>query len=54
MGGACSKYGERRGAYRVLVGVNLRERGNLEDLGIDGKIILSWIFREWEGGHGLN
>jgi len=31
--------GERRGAYRVLVG-NLRERDHLGDPGIDGRIIL--------------
>jgi len=30
---------ERRGAYRVLWG-NLRERENLEDLGVDGRIVL--------------
>jgi hypothetical protein len=41
--------GERRGAYRVLVG-ELRERDHLEDLGIDRKIILRWIFRKWDGG----
>jgi hypothetical protein len=26
----------------------LRERNHLEDPGIDGKIILSWIFRKWD------
>jgi hypothetical protein len=26
---------------------NLRERDHLEDPGIDGRIILRWIFREW-------
>jgi hypothetical protein len=36
--------GERRGAYRVLVGKP--EGDNLEDPGIDGKIILRWIFRK--------
>jgi len=42
-----------RGAYRVLVGI-LRERDHLEDLGVDGSIILRWIFRKWDGGHGLD
>jgi hypothetical protein len=32
---------------------NLRERGNLEDPGIDGRIILRWIFRKWNGGKDL-
>jgi hypothetical protein len=36
--------GERRGVYRVLVG-NLREREHLEDPGVDGRILLRWIFR---------
>jgi hypothetical protein len=37
------KYGEKRGAYRVLVG-KPEENGNLEDPGVDGSI----------GGHGLD
>jgi len=29
---------------------NLRERDHLEDPVLDGRIILRWIFRKWDGG----
>jgi len=29
---------------------NLRERHYFEEPGVDGRIILRWIFRNWEGG----
>ena len=29
---------------------NLRERVYLQDPGVDGRIILSWIFRKWDVG----
>jgi hypothetical protein len=29
---------------------NLRERDHLKDPGLDGKVILKWIFKKWEGG----
>jgi len=41
--------GDRRGAYRVLVG-NLSERDHLEDIGVDGRIILKFTFKEWDEG----
>ena len=41
--------GERRGLYRVLVG-KLEGKRNLGDTGLDGRIILRWIFRKWDGG----
>jgi hypothetical protein len=44
---------ERKGAYRVLQG-NMRQREHLEDQGIDGEIILNWIFKKWDEGHRLD
>jgi hypothetical protein len=41
--------GEERGVYRVLWG-NLSERGHWGDPGLDGRIILGWIFRKWDVG----
>jgi len=49
MGMACSTYG--RDLYRAFWWENLRDRGHLEDPGINGTIILRWIFRKWDGGH---
>jgi len=49
MDGTCSAYGGSRGVYRVLWG-NLRERDHLGYPGVDGRIILRWIFRKWDVG----
>jgi hypothetical protein len=53
IGGACSSDGEGRGVYSVLW-ENLRERDHWRDPGINGRIILKWIFRKWVVGSGLD
>jgi len=50
IGGACSAYGERIEVYTGFWWGNLREREHLEDSGIDGRIILRWIFRKCDLG----
>ena len=47
--GHVARMGEKIGVYRVLVG-KLREKDNLEDPGVDGRIILGWIFGKWNVG----
>jgi len=45
MGGTCNAYGGGE-AYTEFWWGNLRERAHLGDTGLDGKIILKWIFRK--------
>ena len=41
--GHVARMGDRRG---VFIWGNLRERGHFRDPGVDGRIILRWIFRK--------
>jgi len=49
MHGACSTYGGEDRCIRVLVG-KPEGKNDLEDPGIDGRIILRWILRKWDVG----
>jgi hypothetical protein len=40
----------RREACIVFWWETLRERDNWGDPGVDGRIILGWIFRKWDVG----
>jgi len=36
--------------YTRFCWANLRERDHMEDSGVDGTIILRWVFRKWDVG----
>jgi hypothetical protein len=46
---ACNAYGDGKGVYKVLVGKH-EGKNHWGDPGVDGKIILRWIFRNLGGG----
>jgi hypothetical protein len=43
MGGACSTHGRDVKCIRYVVRKTGKERGHLEDLTVDGRIILEWM-----------
>jgi hypothetical protein len=47
--GKVARMGRGKGRRRFSCG-DLRERDHFEDLGIDGRIILKWIFKTWVEG----
>ena len=30
-------------------GGGMRERDNLQDISVDGRVILKWVFKRWDG-----
>ena len=52
MGGHVARMGRK--VYAGFWWGNLEERDHLGDPGINGKIILRWIFRKWDVGYGLD
>jgi len=42
MGQTCGMYGEKKNAYCVVLEKTFKS-GHLQDLGINGKIVLKWI-----------
>ena len=49
MSEACGAYGEGERCAQLSGGGHLRERDHWEDPDVDGRLILRWIFRKWEG-----
>ena len=49
LAGHVAYMGEGRGMYSVLVG-KAEGKNDWRDTGIDGRIILRWIFRRWDVG----
>jgi hypothetical protein len=53
MGGPCSTYGGEKRCIQASVG-KAEGKNHLKDPGVEGRIILRWIFRKWNGGYVLD
>jgi hypothetical protein len=47
MGGVCCTYGGQKRVHAEFRWGDLRERDHLEDLVVDGRVTLKWVFRKW-------
>jgi hypothetical protein len=52
-GGSRILEGGREQEYTGFRWGNLGGRDHLEDPSVDGRIILRWIFRKWDGRYGM-
>jgi len=50
MGRPCSAYGREETFYTGFWWGNLKEKVHLGDAGVDGTIVMRWIFRKWDVG----
>jgi len=48
MGGSCDTHGGGEEVYTGFWWGHIKDRCHLEDLGIDGMIILKWILNTWD------
>jgi hypothetical protein len=53
MGGNVARIG-KKAVHTGFWWEDLREGDHLGDPGVDGRIILKWIFKKWDEGHGLD
>jgi hypothetical protein len=53
MGGACGTYGREERCVQGLVG-RTEEKRPFGRSGVNGRLILNWIFITWNGGYGLD
>jgi hypothetical protein len=49
MGGVCGTYGVEERSIEGIYWGDLTARDHLEDVGIEGRIILKWICNKWDG-----
>jgi hypothetical protein len=49
MGGSCSTHGNEERGIQGFDGETWGKETTWKVLGVDGKIVLKWIFKKWDG-----